>query len=116
MREDDAASDHRRTREGHERVVEIGNQDVTHLPPGDRDVAMVFQNYALYPHMTVGENLRFGLEVRKMPRKVIEQRTLEAAEMLGIRDYLGRKPGSCPAASASAWRWAEHCPSPASHS
>ena len=42
-------------------IVRIGNQDVTHLPPGDRDVAMVFQNYALYPHMTVAENLRFGL-------------------------------------------------------
>jgi multiple sugar transport system ATP-binding protein len=73
-------------------IVRIGNQDVTHLPPGDRDVAMVFQNYALYPHMTVAENLRFGLEVRKMPRKEIEQRTLEAAEMLGISEYLDRKP------------------------
>jgi multiple sugar transport system ATP-binding protein len=73
-------------------IVRIGDQDVTHLPPGDRDVAMVFQNYALYPHMTVAENLRFGLEVRKMPRKEIEQRTLEAAEILGISEYLGRKP------------------------
>ena len=73
-------------------IVRIGNQDVTHLPPGDRDVAMVFQNYALYPHMTVAENLRFGLEVRKMPRKEIEQRTREAAEMLGINEYLDRKP------------------------
>ena len=73
-------------------IVRIGNQDVTHLPPGDRDVAMVFQNYALYPHMTVAENLRFGLEVRKMPRKEIDRRTLEAAEMLGISEYLGRKP------------------------
>jgi multiple sugar transport system ATP-binding protein len=73
-------------------VVRIGDQDVTRLPPGDRDVAMVFQNYALYPHMTVAENLRFGLEVRKMPRKEIEQRTLEAAEILGISEYLSRKP------------------------
>src|SRR5437588_4298337 len=73
-------------------IVRIGNQDVTRLPPGDRDVAMVFQNYALYPHMTVAENLRFGLAVRKMPRKEIEQRTLEAAEMLGISEYLDRKP------------------------
>ena len=72
--------------------VRIGDQDVTDLPPGDRDVAMVFQNYALYPHMTVAQNLRFGLEVRKMPRKEIEQRTLEAAEMLGISEYLDRKP------------------------
>ncbi len=73
-------------------IVRIGNQDVTRLPPGDRDVAMVFQNYALYPHMTVAENIRFGLEVRKTPRKEIEQRTLEAAEILGISEYLGRKP------------------------
>jgi multiple sugar transport system ATP-binding protein len=73
-------------------IVRIGNRDVTRLPPGDRDVAMVFQNYALYPHMTVAENIRFGLEVRKMSRKEIEQRTLEAAEILGISDYLGRKP------------------------
>ena len=73
-------------------IVRIGDQDVTDLPPGDRDVAMVFQNYALYPHMTVAQNLRFGLEVRKMPRKEIEQRTLEAAEMLGISEYLDRKP------------------------
>jgi multiple sugar transport system ATP-binding protein len=73
-------------------IVRIGNQDVTRLPPGDRDVAMVFQNYALYPHMTVAENLRFGLEVRKMPRKEIDQRTLEAAEILGISEYLDRKP------------------------
>jgi len=73
-------------------IVRIGNRDVTDLPPGDRDVAMVFQNYALYPHMTVAENLRFGLEVRKMPRKEIEQRMLEAAEMLGISEYLDRKP------------------------
>ena len=73
-------------------IVRIGDQDVTRLPPGDRDVAMVFQNYALYPHMTVAENLRFGLEVRKMSRKEIEQRTLEAAEILGISEYLDRKP------------------------
>ena len=73
-------------------IVRIGDQDVTRLPPGDRDVAMVFQNYALYPHMTVAENLRFGLEVRKMSRKEIDRRTLEAAEILGISEYLGRKP------------------------
>jgi multiple sugar transport system ATP-binding protein len=73
-------------------VVRIANQDVTGLPPGDRDIAMVFQNYALYPHMTVRENMRFGLEVRKTPRKEIEQRTLEAAEILGISEYLERKP------------------------
>ena len=73
-------------------IVRIGDQDVTRLPPGDRDVAMVFQNYALYPHMTGAENLRFGLEVRKMPRKEIDRRTLEAAEILGISEYLGRKP------------------------
>ncbi len=73
-------------------VVKIGDQDVTQLSPGDRDVAMVFQNYALYPHMTVAENIRFGLEVRKLPRDEITRRTLEAAKMLGLSDYLDRKP------------------------
>src|SRR5215471_14135315 len=63
-------------------VVRIANQDVTGLPPGDRDIAMVFQNYALYPHMTVRENMRFGLEVRKTPRAEIEQRVVEAAAIL----------------------------------
>jgi multiple sugar transport system ATP-binding protein len=73
-------------------TVSIGGRDVTALPPGDRDIAMVFQNYALYPHMTVRENMRFGLEVRKTPRDEIERRVVEAAGILGIEEYLDRKP------------------------
>jgi multiple sugar transport system ATP-binding protein len=72
--------------------VEIGGRDVTGLEPGDRDIAMVFQNYALYPHMTVRENMRFGLEVRKTDKAEIERRTVEAASMLGLEEYLDRKP------------------------
>ncbi len=62
------------------------------VAPKDRDIAMVFQNYALYPHMTVGENLAFGLKLRKLPGAEIRQRVAEAAEMLGITPYLSRKP------------------------
>src|SRR3984957_12973567 len=78
--------------EATEGTVHIGDRDVTHAAPGDRDVAMVFQNYALYPHMTVRQNMRFGLEVRKTPRAEIEQRVVEAAAILGIEGYLDRKP------------------------
>ncbi|HEY2654964.1 MAG TPA: sn-glycerol-3-phosphate ABC transporter ATP-binding protein UgpC [Solirubrobacteraceae bacterium] len=78
--------------EATEGTVHIGDRDVTNAAPGDRDVAMVFQNYALYPHMTVRQNMRFGLEVRKTPRREIEQRVLEAAAILGIEGYLDRKP------------------------
>jgi multiple sugar transport system ATP-binding protein len=73
-------------------TIEIGGRDITALPPGDRDIAMVFQNYALYPHMTVRENMRFGLEVRKTARDEIERRVVEAAGILGIEEYLHRKP------------------------
>jgi multiple sugar transport system ATP-binding protein len=73
-------------------TISIGGRDVTAVPPGDRDIAMVFQNYALYPHMTVRENMRFGLEVRRTPRAEIEQRVVEAAGILGIEEYLDRKP------------------------
>ena len=62
------------------------------VPPKDRDIAMVFQNYALYPHMTVEENLAFGLKLRKMPKEQIRKRVAEAAEMLNITAYLSRKP------------------------
>ena len=62
--------------------VSIGNQTVDALPPRDRDIAMVFQQYALYPHLTVRENLAFGLKMRKEPSSVIEERIGEAAELL----------------------------------
>ena len=65
---------------------------VNHRAPKDRDIAMVFQNYALYPHMTVYDNMAFGLKLRKMPKSVIDQKVKEAARILGIEMYLSRKP------------------------
>ncbi|TMA10183.1 MAG: sn-glycerol-3-phosphate ABC transporter ATP-binding protein UgpC [Deltaproteobacteria bacterium] len=70
----------------------IGERLVNELPPRDRDIAMVFQNYALYPHKTVFQNMAFGLKMRKFPRGEIEKRVREAAEILGIQDLLERKP------------------------
>src|SRR5690348_10598134 len=72
--------------------ISIDGQVVNNLAPMDRDIAMVFQNYALYPHMSVFDNMAFGLKMRKFERKEISQRVKEAAEILGIGDYLGRKP------------------------
>ena len=65
---------------------------VNNVAPKDRDIAMVFQNYALYPHMTVYDNMAFGLKLRKMPKDQIDQRVKEAARILGIEMYLSRKP------------------------
>ena len=65
---------------------------VNNVAPKDRDIAMVFQNYALYPHMTVYDNMAFGLKLRKMPKDQIDQRVKEAARILGIEQYLSRKP------------------------
>ncbi len=73
-------------------AIHIGSRDVSHVPPKDRDIAMVFQNYALYPHMTVFENMAFGLKLRKVPRAEIDRRVKEAAEILGIGTLLERKP------------------------
>ncbi len=70
----------------------IGNKLVNEVPPKDRDIAMVFQSYALYPHMTVFENMAFALKLRKYPKQEIESRVFEAAEILGIKKLLGRKP------------------------
>jgi multiple sugar transport system ATP-binding protein len=72
--------------------ISIGGRDVTALPPQERDVAMVFQSYALYPHMTVRENLAFGLTVRGQPHELVRRRVAEAAESLGIAALLERKP------------------------
>jgi multiple sugar transport system ATP-binding protein len=72
--------------------VLIGDTIVNELPPMDRDIAMVFQNYALYPHMSVYDNMAFGLKMRKFARPEIERRVREAADILGIEDYLQRKP------------------------
>ena len=71
----------------------IGDRDVTDVPPKDRDIAMVFQNYALYPHMTVAENIGFALKLKRTPKAEIEQRVREAATMLELGEWLERKPG-----------------------
>ncbi|OYW60365.1 MAG: glycerol-3-phosphate ABC transporter ATP-binding protein [Rhizobiales bacterium 17-65-6] len=73
-------------------TVEIGGRDVTRLEPKDRNIAMVFQNYALYPHKTIYENLAFGLRMRKMERAEIDRRVRSASTMLGLDPYLERKP------------------------
>ena len=70
----------------------IGDKLVNDVAPKDRDIAMVFQNYALYPHMTVYENMAFGLKLRKVPKAEIDEKVKEAAEILGITEYLQRKP------------------------
>ena len=70
----------------------IDGKLVNSVAPKDRDIAMVFQNYALYPHMTVYENMAFALKLRKRPKKEIDQKVREAAEILGITEYLSRKP------------------------
>src|SRR2546427_687342 len=70
----------------------IGTRVVNNLPPKDRDIAMLFQNYALYPHMTVYDNMAFGLKMRKFPKVEIQKRVQDAAEILGIQELLKRKP------------------------
>jgi len=70
----------------------IDGKVVNDVPPKDRDIAMVFQNYALYPHMSVYDNMAFGLKLRKYPKQEIKNRVMEAAEILGIKDFLDRKP------------------------
>ena len=72
--------------------ITIGGRVVNDVLPKDRDIAMVFQNYALYPHMSVYDNMAFGLKLRKYPKKEISERVEEAAEILGLGDYLQRKP------------------------
>lgn len=72
--------------------IYIGDREVTNLPPKDRDIAMVFQNYALYPHMTVADNMAFALKMAKMPTEEREKRVAEAARILGLTDFLQRKP------------------------
>ncbi|MFZ4718013.1 MAG: ABC transporter ATP-binding protein [Ilumatobacteraceae bacterium] len=73
-------------------TVHIGDRDVTMLPPRDRDIAMVFQSYALYPHMTVAENIGFHLKIKKVPKPEIAERVAEAAKLLDLSEYLDRKP------------------------
>jgi multiple sugar transport system ATP-binding protein len=72
--------------------ISIGDRDVTNLPPKDRDIAMVFQNYALYPHMSVADNMAFSLKMAKVPRHERTRLVREAAALLDLTDYLDRKP------------------------
>jgi multiple sugar transport system ATP-binding protein len=72
--------------------VYIGDRDVTTVAPKDRDIAMVFQNYALYPHMTVGDNMAFALKMAKVPKEERDKRVAEAARILGLEEFLSRKP------------------------
>ncbi len=73
-------------------VIQIGDRVVNHVPSRDRDIAMVFQSYALYPHLSVYENIAFGLKVKKMPKAEIDRRVRNAAQVLGLEPFLKRKP------------------------
>ena len=75
-------------------VIKINDKVVNDVPPKDRDIAMVFQSYALYPHMTVYDNMAFGLKIRKVPKDEIERRVADAARILEIEPYLKRKPAA----------------------
>ena len=75
-----------------EGVIKIGDRVVNHVAARDRDIAMVFQSYALYPHLTVYDNIAFGLRLRKMPKDEIDKRVREAARVLGLEEFLDRKP------------------------
>src|ERR1700730_10953983 len=73
-------------------TIQIGERMVNNMPPQDRDIAMVFQNYALYPQMTVAQNMAFGLRMRKTPKREIARRVQDAAKILGLEPYLRRRP------------------------
>jgi multiple sugar transport system ATP-binding protein len=75
-----------------EGTIRIGDRVVNHVPARDRDIAMVFQSYALYPHLTVYENIAFGLRLRGMPKNEIDKRVRDAARVLALEEFLGRKP------------------------
>jgi multiple sugar transport system ATP-binding protein len=77
-----------------EGTVRIGDRVVNTVPPKERDIAMVFQNYALYPHMTVYDNMGFGLKLRKVSKEEIDRRVREAAAILGLEEFLDKKPGA----------------------
>ena len=75
-------------------TLQIGDRIVNNLSPKDRDIAMIFQNYALYPQMTVAQNMAFGLQMRKTPKREIARRVQDAAKILGLEPYLARKPAA----------------------
>ncbi len=90
--------------------IYIGERLVNQVPARQRDVSMVFQNYALYPHMSVAENLAFGLQMRKADAKTIRERVEAVAQMLDIGHLLNRKPKQLSGDSSSGWRWVERSP------
>lgn len=91
-----------------EGTLKIGDRVVNTLEPADRDIAMVFQNYALYPHMTVFNNLAYGLKNRGFSKTEIDRRVRQAAEMLEIGQFLDRKPRQLSGGNASVSPWAAH--------
>ncbi len=86
--------------------LKIGGEVVNQKAPKDRDIAMVFQNYALYPHMTVRENMGFALKLAKVDKEEIDKKVEEAAEILDLQHTSTASRRTSPAVSASAWRWA----------
>jgi ABC-type sugar transport system ATPase subunit len=84
--------------------LRIGGRSVNNVAPRDRNVAVVFQNYALYPHMSVWHNMAFGLKMRGVGLEEIDQKVAKAADLLGLNLLLQRKPGALSGGSASAWR------------
>lgn len=87
-------------------TLSIDGQSMNSVPAKDRDIAMVFQSYALYPHMSVAENLAFGLKRRNIPRAEIEARVRSVAEKIGLTPYLERRPHALSGGSASVLPWA----------
>ena len=85
--------------------IRIGERVVNELEPKDRDIAMVFQNYALYPHMSVYDNMSYGLRIKGFSRSEIGERVQKAAAILELKDLLKRNPDSFPADSVSGSRW-----------
>ncbi len=87
-------------------AIRIGGEDVTHVASRDRDIAMVFQNYALYPHMSVRDNMGFALKIAKVPESERNQRIEEAAGSWTSPTTWNANPRPCPVASGNAWPWA----------
>jgi multiple sugar transport system ATP-binding protein len=87
-------------------TMKIGDRVVNTLSPKDRDIAMVFQSYALYPHMSVADNIAYGLKIRRMDKAEIDRRVNKVADMLELGPCWTASPSSCRVASASAWPWA----------
>ena len=83
----------------------IDGKRMNEVEPKDRDIAMVFQNYALYPHMTVFDNMAFGLKLRKVPKEEIEQKVLEAAKILDLEQLLDRRPKALSGGQRQRWQW-----------